>query len=43
ELNEQYRIHEFPNHQSTSSTYDVPRRYIDNTNPPCISTDASLV
>ncbi|CAF3981456.1 unnamed protein product, partial [Rotaria sordida] len=43
ELNEQYRIHEFPNHQSTSSTYDVPRQYIDNTNALHISMDASLV
>ncbi|CAF1177454.1 unnamed protein product [Rotaria sp. Silwood1] len=43
ELNEQYRIHEFPNRQSTSPKYDVPRRYIDKMNTPCISTDASLV
>ncbi|CAF4785142.1 unnamed protein product, partial [Rotaria sp. Silwood2] len=43
ELNEQYRIHEFSKHQSTSPIYDVPRRHIDKTNVPHISIDASLV
>jgi hypothetical protein len=43
ELLEQYRIHHFHNHQSISPIYDVPRRYIDRRNTPCISPDVSLV
>jgi hypothetical protein len=39
ELLEQYRM----NHQTISSLYDVPRRYIDRMNVPHISPDVSLV
>ncbi|CAF3704685.1 unnamed protein product [Adineta steineri] len=40
---EQYHIHAFPDQQSISALYDVPRRYNDGMNISCISRDVTLV
>ncbi|CAF0880725.1 unnamed protein product [Adineta ricciae] len=42
-LLEQYHIHEFPEHPSISSVYDIPRQYMNRINGLCISPDITLV
>ena len=42
-LLEQYHIHEFRQHPSISSVYDIPRQYVNRINGLCISPDITLV